>query len=50
MISHISSSSECKSQRLIALDILRFFSILSVIAIHTFDSDSLYLVVWWSYL
>ncbi len=39
MISHISSSSECKSQRLIALDILRFLSILSVIAIHTFDTN-----------
>ncbi|NJN11127.1 MAG: acyltransferase [Richelia sp. RM2_1_2] len=39
MISHISSSSECKSQRLIALDMLRFLSILSVIAIHTFDTN-----------
>lgn len=39
MISHTSSSSECKSQRLIALDILRFLSILSVIAIHSFDTN-----------
>ncbi len=39
MISHTLSSSECKSQRLIALDILRFLSILSVIAIHSFDTN-----------
>jgi peptidoglycan/LPS O-acetylase OafA/YrhL len=39
MISHTSSSSECKSQRLITLDILRFLSILSVIAIHSFDTN-----------
>ena len=39
MTSHTLSSSEYKSQRLIALDILRFFSILSVIAIHSFDTN-----------
>ena len=39
MISYISSSSGCQSQRLIALDVLRFLSLLSVIAIHTFDTN-----------
>ena len=38
MISHTSSSSS-SYERLIALDMLRFLSILSVIAIHTFDTN-----------